>query len=82
MVLATFSGTPLILAQPGHLSAIEAVETDRDGNYCVTEGREGTINIWNARQRTTIRSYIGKVAHNGFSADGKKVLVCRDGTMA
>ncbi len=82
VVLATFSGTPLILAQPGHLSAIEAVETDRDGNYCVTEGREGTINIWNARQRTTIRSYIGKVAHNGFSADGKKVLVCRDGTMA
>eukprot|EP00249_Psilotum_nudum_P017815 c26502_g1_i2 orf=557-1234(-) len=56
----------------GHEGAVLAVRFNRDGNYCLSCGRDRTIRLWNPHKGLHIKKY------NAHARDVRDVDVCGD----
>jgi WD40 repeat protein/tRNA A-37 threonylcarbamoyl transferase component Bud32 len=63
----------------GHTKAVDAVAWSPDGRLLATQGLDGTIRLWDPFQGKELSWHPGKGNEIGFSADGLRLGMLREG---
>jgi WD40 repeat protein len=71
------AGGPLVYTLVGHSSQVSAVEVARDGNLCVTAGRDWTMHVWDLTTGVEVhqlKGMAGCVDTIAMSSDNRYIL--------
>jgi WD40 repeat protein len=77
--MAQEEGSPKLVIQRGHTSAINDVSYSPDGRFIATAGKEGVVKLWDARELKlldNLEGHTGEVETVKFSPDGRLLASC------